>query len=108
MFENRLINDKINLIMKKVILIILIVIILTIALVVGVFVLNGNKYYKELIAEKSIETCVNEIRNNKNFTKKEDMTKQYIDHMGDRIRNDSYEFFEKRGSIYGTGKQDKD
>ena len=38
----------------------------------------------------------------------EDMTKQYIDHMGDRIRNDSYEFFEKRGSIYGTGKQDKD
>ena len=79
MFENRLINDKINLIMKKVILIILIVIILTIALVVGVFVLNGNKYYKELIAEKSIETCVNEIRNNKNFTKKEDMTKEYLD-----------------------------
>ena len=65
--------------MKKAIIIILIVILITIALVIGVFLVNGNNYYKELIAEKSIETCVNEIRNNKNFTKKEDMTKEYLD-----------------------------
>ena len=65
--------------MKKAIIIILIVILITIALVIGVFLVNGNNYYKELIAEKSIETCVEEIKNNKNFTKKEDLTKEYLD-----------------------------
>lgn len=65
--------------MKKAIIIFLIIILIIITLVIGVFIINGNKYYKELIAEKSIETCVEEIKNNKNYTKREDLTKEYLD-----------------------------
>ena len=58
---------------------VMIVILLACVLVCGIIVLNGYKMYKDAISEISIEDKVNEIRNQENYVKIEDISKQYQD-----------------------------
>ena len=65
-------------IIKRILISILVIILILAIGVATFFGIHGYKMYKTALEENSMEDVVNEIRSNENFTKIEDLPKDYI------------------------------